>query len=45
MSSLRFLNIDFFASFEEYHQIINHDGKEIALWGHQTQANLLLLML
>ena len=33
MSSLRFLNIDFFASFEEYHQIINHDGKEIAFVG------------
>tara|TARA_B100000927_G_scaffold291682_1_gene295543 strand:- start:16022 stop:16600 length:579 start_codon:yes stop_codon:yes gene_type:complete len=33
MSSLRFLNIDFFASFEEYHQIISHDGKEIAFVG------------
>ena len=28
-----FLNIDFFASFEKYHQIINHDGKEIAFVG------------
>ena len=33
MNSYRFLNVDFFASFEEYHQIINHDGKEIAFVG------------
>ena len=33
MGNLKFLDIDFFASFEEFQQIIKHDGKEVAFVG------------